>query len=264
MKIFNPTGLLSQRHFDGFSLVDYRYPPAVRSDYHTDRYPKISIVLGGQLEERIKKSDVQASPMSVVVKPNDAVHANLFGPKESRIISIVASEADGWPRYLDQDFLNRYAWYHGAPTIRAVSDFLREFIQVQDMTELESAVIQLVAGLSQNPGVPSKCPPKWLREVAEQLEDCCDETLLIRQLARESDVHPVYLARVFRQYFHCNPKEYQYHFRLRKAMDHLTQERKLVQVALDNGFADQSHFSRIFKTSTGMSPGRFRKLVQRI
>lgn len=264
MKSSTPRGLLSDRYFNGLRLVDYQYGAVEKSEFHTDKYPKISIVLGGQLEEKTMGANVSASPMSVVVKPPDALHANTFGPRGTRIISIIAADENGWPDYLNRAFLGQYAWYHGTPTIGAVSEFLKEFVQLQEASELETAVIQLVAGLSQDPGPPSTSPPRWLRQVAEQLEDCCDETIRIRQLAEESNVHPVYLARVFRQYFHCNPKQYQFHFRLRRALDHLTQEKTLVQVALDNGFADQSHFSRLFKLTTGMSPGHFRKLVGRI
>lgn len=261
MKSATPRGLLSDRHFNGLRLVDYQYGAVEKSEFHTDKYPKISIVLGGQLEEKTIGANISASPMSVVVKPPDARHANTFGPRGTRIISIIASGEDGWPDYLNRAFLEHYAWYHGTPTISTVSDFLKEFVHLQEASELEAAVIHLVAGLSKDPGTPSKSPPQWLQRVAEQLEDCCDETIRIRHLARESNVHPVYLARIFRRYFHCNPKQYQFHFRLRRALDHLTQEKALVQIALDNGFADQSHFTRLFKSTTGMSPGHFRKLV---
>jgi AraC family transcriptional regulator len=34
----------------------------------------------------------------------------------------------------------------------------------------------------------------------------------------------------------------------------------LVEVALDAGFADQAHFSRVFKQVTGLTPGEYRKM----
>ncbi|PHN07161.1 helix-turn-helix domain-containing protein [Flavilitoribacter nigricans] len=256
-----PAGLRSYRRFSQLRLLDYEYDPGERTDFHKDRIPRISILLRGQLQERLQTQEAWASPMSVVIKPADALHANQFGPGGARIISIIAP--NGWPDYLAEHFLNQYAWFHGRPTISAASDFLQELVDLKNESQLETALIQLVAGLSEEQS-PHKDPPSWLQRVAEQLEDQYDETIQIRQLAAASDVHPVYLARIFRRYFHCNPKQYQSHFRLRRALDHLTQQKPLVHVALDNGFADQSHFTRLFKSSIGMSPGSFRKLVFRI
>lgn len=38
----------------------------------------------------------------------------------------------------------------------------------------------------------------------------------------------------------------------------------LVEIALETGFADQSHLSRVFKLHTGMLPGEFRSLLRRV
>ena len=38
----------------------------------------------------------------------------------------------------------------------------------------------------------------------------------------------------------------------------------LVEIALEAGFADQSHLSRVFKLHTGMLPREFRSLLRRV
>jgi AraC family transcriptional regulator len=38
-----------------------------------------------------------------------------------------------------------------------------------------------------------------------------------------------------------------------------TSARSLSEIALDAGFADQSHFTRVFKRQVGVSPGAFRR-----
>jgi AraC family transcriptional regulator len=40
-------------------------------------------------------------------------------------------------------------------------------------------------------------------------------------------------------------------------------ENDLVSVALSSGFADQSHFTRVFKNVTGITPGAFRQIAIR-
>jgi AraC-like DNA-binding protein len=40
----------------------------------------------------------------------------------------------------------------------------------------------------------------------------------------------------------------------------IVQNRSLVEVALETGFADQAHFSRLFKATFGITPARYRAL----
>jgi len=40
----------------------------------------------------------------------------------------------------------------------------------------------------------------------------------------------------------------------------LAQDRSPVEVALEAGFADQAHFTRIFKATFGITPARYRAL----
>ena len=66
-------------------------------------------------------------------------------------------------------------------------------------------------------------------------------------------------ARTFRKRFRCTPGEYQRRGRVDHAGRQLaTTRRSLADIARDAGFADQAHFSRVFKVHTGLSPARFR------
>lgn len=259
------TQLRSKRNFPGYLVLDYEYAPALTSDAHTDGEAKISIVIEGALKETQGRQEAWAGPLSMVIKPSDALHANRFGPEGSRIISLISTGGARWPEGLDESFMQEYQWFHDLKQAGVVTEFLRGVVSAQNQDDLETALIQLVASVSAtNNKTPAGDPPDWLKTVAEKLTDCWDESLQVRELAAQAQVHPVYLARIFRQYFHCNPKQYQHHIRLQRALHQLSRTEKLVQVALDSGFADQSHFSRLFKASTGISPGNYRKLLQEL
>jgi AraC-like DNA-binding protein len=68
------------------------------------------------------------------------------------------------------------------------------------------------------------------------------------------------LARQFRIMFGTSPYRYLLMRRLDFARERIHQERPLVEVACDAGFADQAHFTRAFKSAFGLTPARYRAL----
>lgn len=70
------------------------------------------------------------------------------------------------------------------------------------------------------------------------------------------------LARQFRVVHGTNPYRYLLMRRLAVAREQLRQRKPLVDIAFSLGFADQAHFSRIFKAEVGMTPSQYLRLVQ--
>jgi AraC-like DNA-binding protein len=68
------------------------------------------------------------------------------------------------------------------------------------------------------------------------------------------------LARQFRLLCGTSPYRYLLMRRLELAREQVTRHRPLGEVARDAGFADQAHFSRMFKAAFGLTPARYRAL----
>jgi AraC-like DNA-binding protein len=68
------------------------------------------------------------------------------------------------------------------------------------------------------------------------------------------------LCRQFRIMFGTSPHRYLLMRRLEFARDLIHRERPLAEVACDAGFADQAHFTRVFKSAFGLTPRRYRAL----
>ena len=68
------------------------------------------------------------------------------------------------------------------------------------------------------------------------------------------------LARQFRLMCGTSPYRYLLMRRLDVARAQIARHRPLREVALDAGFADQAHFSRMFKATFGLTPARYRVL----
>jgi AraC-like DNA-binding protein len=69
------------------------------------------------------------------------------------------------------------------------------------------------------------------------------------------------LARQFRAAFGTSPYRYSLLRRLDSAREQLRRSGSLADVGLASGFADQAHFSRMFKSAVGLTPARYRALA---
>ena len=98
-----------------------------------------------------------------------------------------------------------------------------------------------------------------LQRACEYVHAHFGENLTLAQVAQAAGVHPVYLGGIFRQEFGETLGEYLNRIRVRAAADRLANsDIPLSEIALDFGFYDQSHFTRIFRQFTGATPGVFR------
>ncbi len=101
--------------------------------------------------------------------------------------------------------------------------------------------------------------PQWLRTARQRLDDALGEPPSLTEVARACGVHPVHLARVFRQYVGVSPSDYHRTRRLLHARSLLQgTQRSLSDIALHCGFADQAHFTHAFRRAFGVTPHAYR------
>jgi AraC-like DNA-binding protein len=91
----------------------------------------------------------------------------------------------------------------------------------------------------------------------DYLETLPGENVSLDTLARAAGIGPYHLCRVFRQEIGLSPHAYQVLVRVRRAKALLTQGLSIAHVAAEAGFADQAHFTRHFKRTFGVTPGRY-------
>ena len=79
------------------------------------------------------------------------------------------------------------------------------------------------------------------------------------RIAARLSYHPNYLNRLMQKYTHCTLHQYLLNYRFDRALSLLMMtDLPLSEVAARAGFADVSHFSKLFRRRTGQSPGKFR------
>ncbi len=151
----------------------------------------------------------------------------------------------------------------GESAVPLVRQLLRE---ARGQDALSACVTEeLCLELLQRTGVPRdatvSAAPAWLRRAQELLRDTCLDAAprSVGDIAAVLGVHPVHLARRFRQAFGLSPGEYLRRCRLdRSRRMMLGSAAPLAEIAAAAGFSDQSHFSNAFRNRFGSSPRTFR------
>ena len=127
---------------------------------------------------------------------------------------------------------------------------------------LDALCMELLGSMDSRRQELSMPQPRWLGSAVELLQDRYREALTIAEIAAAVGVHPIHLARTFRRHLRCTPGEFARFRRLERAASLLVRTAQpLAEVALSSGFADQSHFSRVFARYFGLPPGKYRALA---
>lgn len=143
--------------------------------------------------------------------------------------------------------------------------YLVEVIKSSDTAHLEKDTIvldtfsQLINDQSSlNLHNPQKLPITGyvLKKICEYINDNFAENITLSQLSEISNLSPFHLQRSFLKAMGVTPYEYLMQIRFKKAINMMQHGHSLSETAYATGFADQSHFSRRFKQSIGVTPGR--------
>jgi AraC family transcriptional regulator len=162
--------------------------------------------------------------------------------------------------------LDRVCNYSDGLLLWLITRLYDEFCVMGPASELviEGLALEIAVEVSRRPRIAlERKPPLWLEQVAEMLNERFADSLTLREIARTVGIHPVHLARTFRQHYQCTVGDYVRKLRIEFACRQvLNSSMSLPEIALAAGFSDQSQFSRTFKRAMGITPASFRSATR--
>jgi AraC-like DNA-binding protein len=102
-----------------------------------------------------------------------------------------------------------------------------------------------------------------LRRVRDLIREHYARPIGLGELVAASGLSRYYLVRAFAKEFGLPPHAYQVHVQIARSQALLAAGASLVFAGTEVGFSDQSHFTRHFKRSVGVTPGLYRREMVR-
>ncbi|MCA9985437.1 MAG: AraC family transcriptional regulator [Anaerolineales bacterium] len=125
-----------------------------------------------------------------------------------------------------------------------------QFLSTMSLLISRYADIRLDAG----PAGPER---RLIRCARHFLEENYAEPIRLADLAEQVNLSPYHLLRVFQQEIGMPPHAYLQNVRVHRAQRLIDAGQPLAEVALAVGFSSQSHLTRRFKETIGLTPGRY-------
>jgi AraC family transcriptional regulator len=246
----------------GAIFTDLQHAAPRKLPEHSHELPFFALLLRGYYGERYGRQQKQFGPFTVMFRPSGVPHQDEVGPNGLRFFEIELRPT--WQSRI-ADCSGRLSQpcedMRGGELLWLTMRLFRELFGCvrPDLLSVESLLAELVASAARLPREETKQAPLWLARVLDKLQAEHCERLTLDDLSREARVHPVHLSRVFRRFVREGIGEYVHRLRIRTACEQLlSSQASLAEVSVATGFADQSHFCRVFRKTTGTTPRAFR------
>ncbi len=219
---------------------------------HANAY--LCAVIAGRLEVCAPRA-MACDAGSLIAYPIGHAHSNRFDDRPGRCINIHLGSS-----WMDEP--STRAWFGHCRTLPRVARSaslakLGRALAAGDTAAPLAAACAAIDLLADAMGASARASrPKWLERIVDIIEADLAHAPALGPLSAQIGVHPAHVARLFRIAYGETIGEYVRRRRVEEADRALTgSDRPLSEIAIASGFADQSHFTRVYRRHHGISPG---------
>lgn len=249
----------------GFLLTELAHACERALPEHSHESAYFSMMLEGEYCERVGSKELPYGLLTTAFHPPGMTHRDRVGKSGTRLFAV---ELDNKWLGCMQELLPRMELVPDLCSEQVKWLISRLYFLYCDSENcaplaIEELSLEILATLARAKECKEIRRPKWLARAEEFLHAEIHRNVSLEEVATEADVHPVYLSRVFRRIHRQSIDSYVNHARVQRASETLCRDAMpLSEIAALHGFADQSHFTRIFKRITGSTPAAFRRALR--
>jgi len=253
------------RSVPGFRLMEVLYPAGLKLPKHSHESACFGLMLHGAMTENYSTKALESRVRTVGFNAADEEHSNTISAAGARFL-VLEVETELTERALKfSPYIAQSAVFNGGEVNWLATKLMREWAHFDNVSPLaiEGLGLELIAARCRTPTTRTLQRPDWLRRARDLIHAHFTEPISLSHIASEVGVHRVHLARAFRQHYNSSIATYVRNLRIELVQTHLSStDIPLAEIAASAGFYDQGHMTRLFKRATGLSPAKYRDLMQ--
>jgi AraC-like DNA-binding protein len=238
----------------GSFVVEVFYTaPNTLAPFHVHDQVTVVVPLSGYFVENTFRESLEGKPGAVIVETPESPHENVYGPYGGTNLRLRMN-----PEL--QSFVE--CEVHGrSGHVRAYAIACSMAENMDDALLLECAALEVLGIVNNGPEWTPRSRPAFLRDIIAHLRANVDLRSDIATIARDAHVSPVRLVRSFRRTYGISLARFMRVLQLQRALSLLSDPAiSLSAVAAETGFSDQSHMTRAFAGTYGVTPASMRRL----
>ena len=248
--------------FNELKLTETSYKAKSDLPNHSHENAYLCFVIRGNYVEKYSGNEIECSSGEIIAHPAGHTHSDKFYGNESVCFNIEFK--DSWfdklglqRRFNDVKKINDLK-------VKSMAILLyKEFLNSYKLSNLsmEDLILELYADTIREFAAVSEKDNLKIKKAEEFLIEHLNQNPSLTIIASYLDIHPVYLARLFKSGKGITIGEYLRKIKVEKACSMLAHTaNSLPQIALDCGFFDQGHFTKVFKNYTNVTPLEYRRI----
>jgi AraC-like DNA-binding protein len=237
----------------GSFVVEVFYTaPNARAPFHVHDQVTVVVPLSGYFVENTFKESVEGKPGAVIVETPESPHENIYGPGGGTNLRLRMN-----PEL--QSFVE--CGPHARSGLVRAHEIARGMAEnMGDPLLLECAALEVLGIVNNGPEWTPRSRPAFLRDIIAHLRANAGQRRDIATIARDAHVSPIRLVRSFRRTYGISLARFMRVLQLQSALSLLSDPAiSLSAVAAETGFSDQSHMTRAFAQTYGLTPASMRR-----
>jgi AraC family transcriptional regulator len=247
------------RELGGLTISTTIHAPGSVLPAHAHERDYFCFVTAGRFAERAGGGSHRCAADTLVFHPAGDIHADAFDTRTRCLNLELPPELGLAAGELRDAFARRDQ--RRSLVLAAVGHRLHRELDRGDAASglaIQGLVLELAAEWARVDPAPRR-PPAWLAEATRIVRAEYASHLECRDVAARVGVHPVRLSREFKRAHRVTMTALIARLRVDHAAHLLrTTRRPLASIALEAGFADQSHLAKAFRRHTGTTCARYR------
>lgn len=248
--------------WDSFRMSETLYARGAFLPWHRHEESYVTFVLAGGYRERSRAQTRACAARTLVLHPAGDAHEDDFAAQPTRCLNIVLHRSFVARLGDAAEVLHRGEVVEGAELTNIAARLACELRRSDHAASLivEGLLLEMFGVISRSEKVAA---PSWLEEADGIVRERFAEKIGLGDVAAAVGVHPVHLARSYRQRFGTSVGERVRALRIEAAAVELAAGAAAGAAAASAGFTDASHFTKAFRRAHGIAPAEYRRRMFR-